>query len=219
LKPYDRSAKSNHKVMAKGKKAPKEIPFERMRGVVSFDTNEILLFVPAPVEDVADAFKKLRKLKTWIKDARGKTIVVSEPSYVVYRLKGHKWTIIDSYKANGPDVNDAMALSETFKSRVIHYGNSDTASATGYDLFENGKRLEHFMCYEDLEFESKLRDVEPPEDGPDIYPFVDQFMKEQDAFAPSWTTYFGAFCHKPGAKIKLQILPQEMVERLDYLAA
>ena len=204
--------------MAKRKKSPKEIPLEDMRGVVSFDTNEILLFVPAPVEDVADAFKKLRKLKTWIKDARGKTIVVSEPSYVVYRIKGHKWTIIDSYKANGPDVKDAMALSETFKSRVIHYGNSDTAGATGYDLFENGKRLEHLMCYEDLEFESKLRNVEPPDDGPDIYPFVEQFMKEQDAFAPSWTTYFGAFCHKPGTKIKLEILPGEIVQRLDYLA-
>ena len=206
--------------MAKGKKSLKETPLEDMRGVASFDTNEILLFVPAAVEEVAAAFKKLRKLKTWIKDARGKTIVVSEPSYVVYRLKGHKWTIIDSYKAIGdyPTENDAKALSKTFNSRIIHYGNSDTASATGYDLFEKGKRLEHFMCYEDVEFESDFREVEPPEDGPEIYPFVEQFMKEQDAFAPSWTTYFGAFRHKPGAKIKLDILPKEMVERLDYLA-
>lgn len=206
--------------MAKRKKSSNEPPIEDMRGVASFDTNEILLFVPAPVEDVAEAFKKLHKLKTWLKDARGKTIVVSEPSYVVYRLKGHKWTIVDSYKVNGqyPDEKDAMALSKTFKSRVLHYGNSDTASATGYDLFENGKRLEHFMCYEDVEFESNVRDIEPPEDGPDIYPFVEQFMKEQDAFAPSWSTYFGPFCHEPSAKIKLNILPGEIVERLDYLA-
>ena len=206
--------------MAKRKKSSNKPPIEDIRDVASFDTNEILLFVPAPVEDVAETFKKLHKLKTWLKDARGKTIVVSEPSYVVYRLKGHKWTIVDSYKVNGqyPDEKNAMALSKTFKSRVLHYGNSDTASATGYDLFENGKRLEHFMCYEDVEFESNVRDIEPPEDGPDIYPFVEQFMKEQDAFAPSWSTYFGPFCHEPSAKIKLNILPGEIVERLDYLA-
>jgi hypothetical protein len=206
--------------MAKGKKSRKEIRLGEMRGVASFDTNEILLFAPASVEDVAAEFKKLRKLKTWIKKAQGKAIVVSEPSFVVYRLKGHKWTIIDSYKPVGkyPNEKDAKALSKIFGSRIIYYGNSDTSSATGYDLFENGKRLEHFMCFEDLEFESNLREVEPPEDGPDIYPFVERFMKEQGAFAPGWTTYFGAFCHKPGAKIKLEILPAEMVERLDYLA-
>jgi hypothetical protein len=206
--------------MAKRKKSPKEIPVEDLRGVACFDTNEILLFVPAPVEEVAEAFKKLRKLKTWIKNAAGKTVVVSEPSYVVYRLKGHKWTIIDSYRprAKWPNEKDAKSLSKTFKSRVIFYGNSDTGGVTSYDLFETGKRLEHFMSFQELKFESKLRNVAPPEDGPEIYPFIDQFMTEQDAFAPDWTAEFDAFRHKPGAKIKLDILPKEMVERLDYLA-
>ena len=64
-----------------------------------------------------------------------------------------------------------------------------------------------------------MREVEPPEDGPGIYPFVEQFMQEQDALAPSWTTYFGAFCHKPGEEITLDILSDEMLERLDYLSA
>jgi hypothetical protein len=206
--------------MAKGKKAPKETQLADMRGVACFDTNEILLFVPAPVEEVAGAFKKLRNLKTWIKGAGGKTVVVSAPSFVVYRLKGHKWTIIDSYLplAKWPSEKDAKALSKAFKSRVIFYGNSDTGGVTSYDLFEDGKRLEHFMSFKELEFESNLRDVEPPEDGPDIYPFVDQFMTEQDAFAPDWSANFYAFRHKPGAKVKLDVLPEEFVERLDYLA-
>ena len=192
-----------------------------MRGVVSFDTNELLVLVPKPVEEVAVAFQKLRKLKTWIKNARGKTITVAEPSYLVYRLKGHPWTIIDSYKGCGTYVNesDAKALSKALRTKCLYYGNSDTASATGYDLFDKGKRLEHFLCYEDVEFESTIRQIEPPEAGPDIYPFVEQFMKEQDAFAPGWTTYFGAFCHKPGATIKLNVLSDDMVERLDYLSA
>ena len=206
--------------MAK-KRAPKEIPVAAMRGVVTFDTNEILVLIPKPVEEVAIAFKKLRKLKTWIKNARGKTIKVAEPSYLVYRLKGHPWTIIDSYKSRGEYVNerDAKALSKALGTNSLYYGNSDTSSATGYDLFDKGKRLEHFFCFEDIEFESTIRKIEPPEDGPGIYPFVDQFMKEQDALAPSWTTYFGAFCHKPGTSIKLDVLSDEMIERLDYLSA
>ena len=202
------------------KKQSKEIPFSEVRGVGSFDTNEILVLVPAAVEEVAAAFQKLRKLKTWLKNARGKTITVTAPSFVVYRLKGHAWTIIDTYKALGDYVNekDAQALSKSLKIKTIFYGNSDTASVTGYDLFENGKLQEHFYCEEGVKFESKVRDIEPPEDGPEIYPFVEQFMKDQDALAPSWTTYFGAFCHKPGEKIKLNILGDDMVERLDYLA-
>jgi len=205
--------------MAK-KKSPKQIPLAEMRGVASFDTNELLVFVPKPVEEVAVAFQKLRKLKTWIKNARGKTITVTEPSYLVYRLKGHPWTIVDTYKGRGAYVNenDAKALSKALGGKSLYYGNSDTASATGYDLFEKGKRLEHFLSYEDIEFESAIRQVEPPGDGPDIYPFVEQFMKDLDVFAPSWTTYFGAFCHKPGTTVKLDVLSDDMVERLDYLS-
>src|SRR3954462_6142089 len=99
------------------KKKIKEVPLSELRGVASFDTNESLVLVPASVDQVAAAFQKLRKLKTWVKQARGKTITVTEPSYVVYRLPGYKWTIIDSYKGGSKyvDDKDAKALSKALK--------------------------------------------------------------------------------------------------------
>src|SRR5436189_5091151 len=104
--------------MAK-KKESKQTPLEEMRGVASFDTNELLVFVRAAVEEAAAAFQRLRKLKTWIKKAGGKTVTVTEPSYVVYRLKGHIWTIIDTYKASKRyvDEKDAKELSKTLKTK------------------------------------------------------------------------------------------------------
>jgi hypothetical protein len=205
----------------KKKKVLEPVSIAEWRGVGSFDTNEILVLVPQPVDVVAAAFQKHRKLKTRVADAAGKAVTVRDPSYVIYRLKGHNWTIIDSYQSMGryPDAADAEALSKALKCRTIYYANSDTAGATGYDLFEDGKRVEHLECCEGLEFESSVRRVEGPNDGPDIYPFVERFMKDQDALAPSWSVYFGAICHKPGNKVKLDFFRADEVERVDYVSA
>jgi hypothetical protein len=217
--------------MAKQKQQPKkkskkpqleEVSAAEWRGVGTFYTNEIILLIPHPVEVVAAAFQKLRKLKTRVANAAGKTITVRDPSYLIYRLKGHAWTIIDPYQARGKyvDADDAKALSKSLKCRTIHYCNSDTAGTTNYDLFDNGKRLEHFQRYPTLEFESSIRHVKaPPKGGPDSFPFVERFMKDQDALAPSWTMYFGAICHKPGDKVKLDFFPDGDLERLDYVSA
>ena len=206
------------------KKEYETVPWSEARGVASFDSDEIILLVAAPVEAVADEFQKRRKLKFRLENAIGKSITITIPSYVVYRLNGHSWTIVDSYKTGYESdqylkAEDAQAISKALKTKAIFFANSDTAGATSYDLFENGKRLEHFESFEELEFESSVRDVEAPPDGPKIYDFVQEFMKSHDALAPSWTTYFGSFCHQEGDKIKFEIIPAELLERLDYLSA
>ena len=102
----------------------------------------------------------------------------------------------------------------------------DTASATGYELFEGGRRLERFETElgEGVEFESVLRRVDPPEDGDGVYAFVDTFLRAQDAFVPGWSVYLGGWCHKPGQQVQLDFDPVEadgrrVVERLDFLGA
>lgn len=219
-------AKKTAKKPAAGKSSKKRKHAEpeslaEMRGVGTFDTNELLIFVRRPVEEVAAAFKKHRKLKTLVPNALGKTITVRDPSYLIYRLQGHAWTVIDTYCARGKYVNteDAKALSKALECRTIFYGNSDTASATGYDLYDNGDRLERFYCFEDVQFESKLRKTKAPKDGPDIYPFVERFMKAHDAFAPSWSIYFGSICNDPGDKVKLEFPAADELIRLDYVSA
>jgi hypothetical protein len=208
------------------RKAPSVPPIAECRGVASFDTNEILLLVRAPVEQVAAAFRDLRGLATWAPNAQVQTVTVSDPCYLVYRLEGHPWTIIDLYHGSGgyPEARDAEALSAALGTTAIYYGNSDTAGATGYELFENGQRLERFEFYEEIEFESKLRRVEHPEDMDDVYAFVDAFLRAQDALAPGWSAYLGGWCHRPGQEVRLNLDLGEdggrrVVERLDFLGA
>ena len=59
------------------RKAATPPPVSELRGVVSFDTNEILALVLAPVEPVAEAFRKRRKAKTWTKNVGGKTVTAT----------------------------------------------------------------------------------------------------------------------------------------------
>jgi len=202
------------------RKAATPPPVSELRGVVSFDTNEILALVLAPVEQVAEAFRKRRKAKTWAKNVGGKTVTVADPSFVVYRLKGHPWTILDCYHGRGTSLQpaDAQALSKALKTKAIFYGNSDTAGVTLCDLFDKGKRLEHFEYDEGVEFESAIRDIEPPDGPDDIYAFVDAFLREQDALAPGISTYLGGWAAKPGDKVTLDLLAADWVERVDWVA-
>jgi len=211
------------------RKAPSPPPIAECRGVASFDTNEILVLVRAPVEPVAAAFRDLRGLATWVPEVQGQTVTVSDPCYLVYRLAGHPWTIIDRYGATVgyyPEPGDAKALSAALSTAAIYYGNSDTASAIGYELFEGGRRLERFETElgEGVEFESVLRRVDPPQDGDGVYAFADAFLRAQDAFVPGWSVYFGGWCHKPGQQVQLdfdlvEVDGRRVVERLDFLGA
>ena len=206
-----------HNTMPRPELAP---PVSELRGVVSFDTEELLVLVRAPVERAAKALRSHQKLDTWVRDAPGKEVVVSDPSFVVYRLRGHPWTIIDGYRSRSSRLQpeDACTLSKLLSTRAIFYGNSDTAGVTCYDLFEEGRRLEHFAAYEGIEFDSVVRQVPPPPDGEEIYDFVDALMREQDALAPGWSTQLGGWSREPGERVT--IVPEEgpdLFERLDYL--
>jgi hypothetical protein len=206
------------KLMSK-KKPPKPADIVSMRGVASFDTNEIIVLVHAPVEPVAEAFKEIRKLKNWTRNANGQFIEVANPSYLVYQLRGHIWTIVDCYHGQARMVPDhAKALSKTLKTKAIFYGNSDTAGVTAYELFDNGKLLEHFELGDDgVNFTSDLRNVDAPDDDTEVYDFVDEFFKSHNAFAPSWSVYLGGWNQKPGQRVQMQ-MDGKAVERVDFLS-
>ena len=202
---------------------PADSTLAEFRGVASFDTNEILVLVAAPVEEVTSALMKHMKFEKCHRDAYGTHVPDSDISYIVYRLKGHPWTIIDTFTGSRYlEPEDAQGLSKSLKTRVIFYGNSDTGGVTTYSLFDRGKRLEYFECEEEVEFESRLRKVDPPEGGEDIYPFVEAFMIEQDALAPGWSIAVTADRRKAGL-ITVNFFGddfgREALERLDYVAA
>ena len=195
-----------------------------LRGVETFDTEERLLLVLAPVEHLAAALAKRKQADLRERDVLGKTVTLGDPSFLVLRLRGHPWSLVVACTA-GRDSDltraDAAALSKTLKTRAIYFANSDCASATEYELLDNGSPQEHFRCVDTVEFTSEARDVDPPEDGPDLYTFVDRFMRGQDAFVPALSLHLETGWMKPGRKVKLDAqdeLPPEAFERVDLVA-
>ena len=196
------------------------------RGVGTFDSNEVVLLVRGTVEEVAGAFVKHKKARTWQKEVQNTPIAVAHPSYLILQIAGHPWVTIINFggifNSPLPKPEDAKALSRLLKRRAIYFGNSDTASATRFDLYEKGRRLEYFDAFEHVKFESTLRDPsEAPKDGAEIYRFVDRLMREQDAYASGTLRWMMRENLEAGSKCKL-VLETDADEpipvvRVDYV--
>ena len=213
------------------RKTPEMPDLTEIRGVPNFDMEDASILVRSSCAEVADAFKKRKKLKTWIRNAIGKTVTITGASYLVYQLKGHSWVTINGFTgdssrrqtAKASPQDDAKALSKSLATKVIYFGNSDTSCVTEYDLYKNGKQIEHFDDVDGVNFHSQFRDIEPPEDGPDIYTFVDASIAEQDAYITGWSHFlFDGWRHKNGDKVKLDFggaLNDTIIQRLDFVSA
>jgi hypothetical protein len=197
------------------------------RGVATFNTNEIVLLVRGTVEQVAGAFVELKKGKVWQKQVQDKPITVYYPSYIILQMVGHPWVTIVNFGRAGADAHpkpeDAQALSRRLKTRAIYFGNSDTASATRFDVYEKGRRLEKVEADSSVRFESTLHDpAEAPEDGPDIYTFVDRLMRDQDAYVSGTLNWRSPSTVASGAnyqpELKTDFDEPIPVVRVDYVA-
>jgi hypothetical protein len=197
------------------------------RGVGTFDTNEVVLLIRGDVQKVTGAFVKHKKAKVWQKEVQDKPITIHYPSYLILQLAGHPWVTIIHFggSLNSPlsKPEDAQALSRLLGTRGIYFGNSDTASATRFIVYEKGRILEDFNAFEDVKFESSLHDpAEAPEDGPEIYTFVDRLMRDQDAYVSGTLSWLTSANIQPGSKFQLKLETDAdepiPVVRVDYVA-
>jgi hypothetical protein len=187
--PRNAMAEAADEHVAKGSKKKQrsersdEFDLRTMRGVGTFDTNEVVILVRGACGKVAEALKSHKQLQTWVKNAVGKSVTIGGASYLVYQLRTHPWVIIDNFCEGFPRPDDAKKLSTLLNTRAIFYGNSDTSCVTHYEVYDNGTHVELFETGDHgVNFRSQLRKVKAPKDGPDVYPFVESFIEEQDAF-------------------------------------
>jgi len=197
------------------------------RGVGTFNTNETVLLVRGDVEKVASAFVKHKKARVWQKEVQDKAITVHYPSYLILQIVGHPWVMIINFggalNSPLPKPEDAQALSRLLGTRGIYFGNSDTASATRFSIYEKGRILESFTAFEDVKFESSLHDpAEAPQDGPEIYTFVDRLIRDQDAYVSGALSRLTTYNIPPGSKFQLELetdADEEIpVVRVDFVA-
>ena len=215
--------------MAKSPKKPKSrpppplpSPIPQRRGVFTFDTDQIIVLVHAPVEPVARAFVEHTKAGTWTKDALGQTVTLSSHSYLLFQFNGHPYTIIvlfaGFFGAAGhyPTGDLARALSGVLGTKAIYYANSDTGGATTVEVYEGGRLLERFHRAEEVEFTSVLRDASECPGRGDVDSFVDRLMREHDAFAPQVGMFYGGTALVPGFQATLDITASTLYLDLDY---
>ncbi len=215
-----------------------ELSMTQQRGVVSFDGNDMMALVKAPVGEAAAAFKQHCGAEIWQQDVYGQEVEYTNRCYIVFRFRGHPWTVIRDqfiHLMDGRYVgkDDAQAVSAALGVPAIYFANSDTAGSLSYRYYESGRQLEWLEAGEDfgeefgegdedeldeealVRFGSELREVDPAEIDP--FDFVDAFLRGHDAFVPSWGGGWGA---KAGEKHRLEIggIEPEDFERMDFVA-
>jgi hypothetical protein len=167
-------------------------PWDGKRGLDTMDRNGHAVHVRAGVEETGAELS--RTAVRWEKDVLDRPVTPGAENLLVFRLRGHSWTII----VDG--IVDAEGLSRALKTKVIDFTVSDTCGAVAYTLFENGERSEYFYGSEGEginEFESNLRSVSRRE-RKDIWGMVRKFFLAHDAFDPGLAYEY--FFRQHGAK-------------------
>jgi len=118
------------------------------RGVTTFDTNDSMILVAAPVADVSKALAERIGAKTRRENALGEEVKLTQRCYAVWKLIDSPWTNVMKLHCadfkHWPTAADAAALSKALKTRAIYVGNSDTGGVTQYALYKNGIAVEVF---------------------------------------------------------------------------
>lgn len=209
--------------MAKKKQSEAE-KLAKMRGVVTFEYNVGMMLVEADVEKTAAALAALRPGSVLHASAQEKGFKIEKQNLVIARIKGHTWSVVYESKFLGVGAlteADAKEVSKAIGCRAMHYGNSDTACALGYGLYEKGKLLESMNTdesYEILDFKSPglKTEVDAIED---VTEYVEGLFEELDALEPglNFHSIAGYIMIKPGDKISLKGIAKDM-ERIDVVS-
>jgi len=222
---------------------PENVSLQKVRGVGVYDTNLRSILVQASVESVAQALISIKDVNVWKSNVYGREIELARNSALIFQLKGHPWSVvyvpyfpakeIDPTKLSIQEIEkimhsplelpfdllelDALKISELLKTSVIFYSVSDTLGLTEYQIYKNGLLEEKFSSQEGslIEFQSKYRQVEA-KSIKNVYKFVDESIREQDAFVP-WLDVRESL--DIGKRVLLQIdgLVSDDVERMDYV--
>jgi ankyrin repeat protein len=118
------------------------------RGVTTFDTNDSMILVAAPIADVSRAFAAHIGAKTRRENVLGEEVKLTQRCYAVWKLIDSPWTNVMKLHCRDfkhwPNAADAAAMSKLLKTRALYVANSDTGGVTQYALFEKGKAVEVF---------------------------------------------------------------------------
>ena len=222
--------------------ATKDVPLEQRRGIETTDLNAQLFLVRAPIEQVAQACRQLRQVALWERDVYEREIEIQGYSFIVFQFRGHPWTVIQElsslYYSVPLEDKDIQSLSGLLHTKALCYFVSDTSMNIGYHLYDCNESIEKLYftheCEREMDedddennddddmeaqgtyqFQSQLRQLKAEDIG-NAYGFIDDFLREQDAYVPA---FFSKVIFRVGQRITLRIkgIEHDDFERMDYV--
>ena len=135
---------------------------DQLKGVESFDVNDMMFFVQAPIEFVAKAFSQLYDGRLQC-NVYGRELSDAVTGFILMQFLRHSWTIV--YRPEFPFYSecekDAQKLSRLLITRAVYYYITDTGGELTYKLYQNGNCVEKLKWdYGDggsIQFQSQLR--------------------------------------------------------------
>lgn len=100
------------------------------RGLGRFDGEDTCILVRAAPGATAAWWCRHRQATVWRQDAYGEEVLVQGPSYLVFRFRGHAWTVIRAAHNEGPQLSalDAAMLSKAAPVKEVVFIHHSTAA-------------------------------------------------------------------------------------------
>ncbi|MUL37914.1 hypothetical protein [Gloeocapsopsis dulcis] len=98
---------------------------EYKRGIVSIDLNQILAFVKASIELVAQTFSQAIQAEIWQRDVYQCEIEIVGQGFIIFQFREHPWTLI--YQVNfvpysiSLETKNAQNFSRLLNTPAIYY--------------------------------------------------------------------------------------------------
>jgi len=174
--------------MLKAKREFERQDWTKRRGLGTVDLNQFALLVRAQPGLVSQALE--RRFGHPIVNAIGKRVTVRSASCVMYRLKGHAWTVIagiDDLMFEMSNRNLGQILSKELHTPVISYDGSSTSESHGYERWDTGIQTERCEIDGDsATFWTKLPNRRKPKGGNEGLDFVNRSFDRWGIFIPEF---------------------------------
>ena len=120
-------------------------PVADLRGIGRRDVNEVVLAVRAPISSVSPSLHAQRAADLVVEGVQGHPeLAVGDEGFLVYQLRGHAWTLVQSPLLDGRALHggDAQALSRSFACPALLYEACTVTGRMRLRLYQDGAARE-----------------------------------------------------------------------------
>lgn len=162
-----------------------------LRGLGDAAASCVVLAVRAPIDAVAQLLERRRGGRQWSRDVYGRDgLAAGEEGILVYRLRGHAFTLAQSpcLDARALRARDALRASQLLATRSALIELGANIGLARLAVFENGEPIESLALRRDgaLAFQSRIEPQLAPREGADAIDFLRARLEALELYVPGF---------------------------------